>query len=278
MFKIGHFSKLANTSVRMLRHYDQLGLLIPETTDSDSAYRYYSAKQLTVVNKIKQLQELGFSLSIIKEMLTETSQEEIETYFEIRQKEVAEELASLKIQQNLVKTATTIIQTQPELSPYHVRQKTIPERQVISLRKKISDYYQEGDLWQQLFQEVEKQHVKISTPPLGLTIYHDDEFLEENMEIEVQSSVIGIYQDTPSVSFKTAPPIEVASVTFSGSYEQMPQIAQVIASWLENNQYQMTGPMLNIFHVSPSQTPNPKEWVTEACYQITKINVHGKED
>ena len=69
MFKIGEFSKLAHTSVRMLRHYDQLELLTPEKVDSESSYRYYSAKQLQKVNKVNRLKELGFSLAIIKEMI-----------------------------------------------------------------------------------------------------------------------------------------------------------------------------------------------------------------
>lgn len=31
MFKIGEFSKLSRISIRMLRHYDEIGLLVPNT-------------------------------------------------------------------------------------------------------------------------------------------------------------------------------------------------------------------------------------------------------
>ena len=33
MLKIGEFSKLSRISVRMLRHYDEIGLLTPGETD-----------------------------------------------------------------------------------------------------------------------------------------------------------------------------------------------------------------------------------------------------
>lgn len=33
MFKIGEFSKLSRISIRMLRHYDEIGLLVPEHID-----------------------------------------------------------------------------------------------------------------------------------------------------------------------------------------------------------------------------------------------------
>ena len=39
MLKIGEFSKLSRISIRMLRHYDEIGLLTPETIDSFTGYR-----------------------------------------------------------------------------------------------------------------------------------------------------------------------------------------------------------------------------------------------
>ena len=53
MFKIGEFSKLSRISIRMLRHYDEIGLLVPEETDPWTGYRRYAAAQLmTALNSI----------------------------------------------------------------------------------------------------------------------------------------------------------------------------------------------------------------------------------
>ena len=41
MLKIGEFSKLSRVSIRMLRHYDELGLLAPQSIDPFTGYRYY---------------------------------------------------------------------------------------------------------------------------------------------------------------------------------------------------------------------------------------------
>ena len=43
MFRIGEFSKIAQVSGRLLRYYDEIGLLSPEFTDPQTSYRYYSA-------------------------------------------------------------------------------------------------------------------------------------------------------------------------------------------------------------------------------------------
>lgn len=43
----------------MLRHYDEIGLLIPEHMDDFTGYRYYSECQLPVANKIQALKSMG---------------------------------------------------------------------------------------------------------------------------------------------------------------------------------------------------------------------------
>lgn len=55
MLKIGEFSKLCHVSVRMLRHFEEMGLLLPERVDPFTGYRYYTASQLTTVSTIVSL-------------------------------------------------------------------------------------------------------------------------------------------------------------------------------------------------------------------------------
>jgi DNA-binding transcriptional MerR regulator len=69
MFHIGEFSQVAHVSRRLLQFYDQQGLLTPAWTDPATGYRYYSAQQLTRLNRILALKELGFLLDEIAQML-----------------------------------------------------------------------------------------------------------------------------------------------------------------------------------------------------------------
>ena len=69
MLKIGDFSHLSHVSVRMLRHYDELGLLKPVQVDRFTGYRYYSIEQLPRLNRILALKDLGFSLDQITQLL-----------------------------------------------------------------------------------------------------------------------------------------------------------------------------------------------------------------
>lgn len=63
--KIGDFSRLGQVSVRMLRHYESLGLLAPEAVDEFTGHRRCGAGQLTRLNRIMALNALGIPLRSI---------------------------------------------------------------------------------------------------------------------------------------------------------------------------------------------------------------------
>ena len=65
MFRIGEFSKLTQVSVRMLRYYDETGLLKPAEIDSWTGYRMYSVEQIPILNKIIYLRDSGFNVAEI---------------------------------------------------------------------------------------------------------------------------------------------------------------------------------------------------------------------
>ncbi len=66
MYKIKAFSEKVGLSVRSLRHYDKIGLLVPEHINRHTGYRYYGDKNFSTVQKILFFKELGFSLAEIK--------------------------------------------------------------------------------------------------------------------------------------------------------------------------------------------------------------------
>ncbi|SRR6266496_3813806 len=71
MFSIGEFARHGRVSVRMLRHYDAIGLLRPACVDPASGYRFYQAGQLADLNRVIALKDLGFTLQQVQAILAE---------------------------------------------------------------------------------------------------------------------------------------------------------------------------------------------------------------
>src|SRR5579862_1139853 len=67
-WRIKEISDLTKTSVRMLRHYDKIGLLKPSYR-SENGYRCYTAEDLAKLQQIIALKYFGFKLSAIKSIL-----------------------------------------------------------------------------------------------------------------------------------------------------------------------------------------------------------------
>ncbi len=65
---IGDAAKAVGVSPKMIRHYEQIGLL-PEAERSDSGYRLYGERELSVLRFIRQSRRLGFSMEQIAQLI-----------------------------------------------------------------------------------------------------------------------------------------------------------------------------------------------------------------
>jgi DNA-binding transcriptional MerR regulator len=63
---IGELAQRLRITTRAARHYDELGLLVPDTIDARTGYRMYGEVQLVRGMQIEQLKTAGLSLEKIK--------------------------------------------------------------------------------------------------------------------------------------------------------------------------------------------------------------------
>jgi DNA-binding transcriptional MerR regulator len=66
---IGEFARRSRLSIKALRLYDELGVVVPARVDAASGYRYYDTSQLEVARLVAMLRQLEFSLAEIKEVI-----------------------------------------------------------------------------------------------------------------------------------------------------------------------------------------------------------------
>lgn len=250
----------------MLRHYDDLGLLKPAMIDEFTGYRFYKEEQLFVMGRITALKDMGFALADIAKIMDDyDNKEKLEQYLTKQQQELKKISDETEYKLMLLDTARKRLRKEQSMS-FDVTTKVIPERYAATVHMVVPHYEDEGILWGKL-QECKTPFVP-ADPCLAAAEFLDKEFKEENVEIVVWMTVKGEYEDTENVKFKTLPAVKVASCVIKGSYEQMGEATATVASWIAENGFEVTGPMFNIYHVSPAQTKNPDEYVTEVCFPI----------
>src|SRR5262249_34780174 len=69
MLRIGPFAQASSLSVKALRFYHDIGLLVPAVVDPTTGYRSYSPAQLIDATVIRRLRELDVRLDSIRDVL-----------------------------------------------------------------------------------------------------------------------------------------------------------------------------------------------------------------
>ncbi len=248
MFKIGEFSRLSRVSVRMLRHYDQLGLLTPSQTDAFTNYRYYSADQLPRLNRILALRDLGFSLEQIAGMLDQDlSSEQLLGMLKLKQAEIDQAMQIEQERMARLEARIRQLDKATETGAYDVILRDIEPELVAAYREVAAD----DDRIQQMFDEVENfvaryDGARADKPPFA--IYYDAEYREKDIDAEVAVPLKYTIPDRDEIRIRETPRLSnVACVVHSGNYSNLYQAYNALLDWIETNDYQMTGPIREVY-------------------------------
>lgn len=119
MLSIGEFARLTGVSVRMLRHYDHLGLLAPDRVDPYSGYRSYGAAQLERANRLIALKDLGFTLEQVGRMLDGgLSSEDLAELLRERREQLRAQIAGDRDRLRSVEARLRVIEKEIPVSEY----------------------------------------------------------------------------------------------------------------------------------------------------------------
>lgn len=271
MLKIGEFAKLTGISIYMLRNYDKIGLLKPESIDDFTDYRYYSEKQIPEAETIQALKRLGFGLAEIKEILRlGVNSEKVQPMLNSKLMEKERELDALKEQLEYIRHASNGLARNDAFAlSLHI--KHIPERKIVSLRGVLSAFQEEGVLWERLHMLCEKYGVQLADTPYSFARTNSVDFAHERIDTEVWLQVEKLMPDVDELKFRVLPETDVAAIAYRGEYQKIGEISRYIYRWANENNYQISGKSFQTYYVSPAAEGDPNNYVTEVCFPVKKV-------
>lgn len=277
MFTVGEFSRLARVSKRLLRYYDQIGLLKPVRIDPVSGYRYYSAEQMPLLNRILALKDLGLSLDQIQRLLNDNiSADEMQGMLLLKKAEIEQQLQSeLQRIRSIEARLQFIRRAEGDVTP-DVVIKSIPAQPVLSVRLEMESL--EAGL--SIFGQIKRALPDTSKSPYGLyfAIMHSDGIEDESMDIEIGRMVEAkTHAPVPlhsglELRFHELPAVEtMATFVVQGPTANLLVGYSVIGTWAEIKGYRFAGVPREVALKMPT-TPDWSDGMAEIQFPVERIS------
>ncbi|WP_433437632.1 MerR family transcriptional regulator [Nonomuraea sp. CA-141351] len=270
MFSIGDFARLGLVSVRMLRHYDAIGLLRPAHVDAATGYRSYQAAQLARLNRIVAIKDLGFTLEQVRTILDEkVSAEELHGMVRLRRAQLEAQINADLARLRGVEARLRTIEREGHLQTAEVVLKAVSPVRAGELSARAAGYGSEHigpvitPLFGELCRRVEAAAVRITGPGLAYYQAEEDGSVLIHACLPVAASPGDPY-DFQIVDLPAMP--TAATIIHHGSMDAALPTFQALAHWIEENGYQSLGLAREISLHCPE---NKDEWVTELQIEVT---------
>ncbi len=259
MLRIGEFSRLSMVPVSALRYYDEIGLLKPAEVDRFTGYRYYSALQLPRLNRVNALKDFGLNLADIIRLTGEPQQDAglrmaLQDRADAIRHSIADEMARLKRLETWLEHLDRK-EGEMEATTYDVVIKKVEPILAVCLRRVVPHYESEGELWSELCTYLAGQKtIHYAGPPL--TLFHDCEYREANVDIELAVPVAAPVNESGDIKVRTISGHEqIVAVIHKGPFNTVNNAYQFLLRWMEKNGYRMVGPDRVVYLNSPQEVP-----------------------
>ena len=245
MFTIGDFARHGRVSVRMLRHYDAVGLLQPAHVEL-TGYRWYEARQLSRLNRIVALKDLGFTLEQVGSILDDkVSVEELRGMLRLRRAELQSQVAAGIARLAQVEARLQVIEREGAMPADEVQIKQIPEVRVAVLTGTAASFEPEsiGPVIGPLYDELCGLLDRAGLTPAGPAIaYYEDLPGGDGVLVHAALPVNADPGGSHGFSIVDLPGIEqAATIVHHGSMDNVMPSIQAMARWIEANGYRSAG-------------------------------------
>jgi DNA-binding transcriptional MerR regulator len=261
---IGDFAKATQLSVKTLRHYHDVGLLVPTQIDAASKYRRYGVDQTQSAQVIRRLRDLDMPLADIGAVLNAPD-------YTTRSEFIASHLARLESQlietQNAVVTLRSLLEGSSDAPTIIHRSEPAVHAAIISARverPELSAWF-DGAM-REVWATVDAQHLR----PVGSAgaVVSDAFFADESGEIMVYVPVATTAAKVGRVESRVIPSAELAVIVHEGSHSSIDRTYGALAAHVANHAVVVDGPIREQYLVGRHDTDEEARWRTEIAWPI----------
>lgn len=273
MLTIGEFARLGQVSARMLRHYDEIGLLPPAHVDPVTGYRSYAVGQLARLHRLLALRDLGFTLEQVRELLDDDlPTQQLRGMLRIRQAQIEQSVAAEQDRLRRVEAHLRALEGSPAMSQDIVIKTTEPLRIAQSTATAPGFGDQLPPVLGPLYHRVLDHLGRAGATP-GLCVAHYDAPAEDGSVVVHAGFALDGQEVGPGdgVEIVDLPTVEVASLVHRGPLPDAVPVYEALLRWIDDSGYHLAGPSRELY--LEIHEDDPAATITEIQMAIEKATV-----
>jgi len=256
MLKIGEFSKIAKTTIKTLRYYDDIGLFKPSFVD-ENGYRYYEFDKLKDLLKIIELRSLDLPIENILEIFNGGDEKKILnnhiSFLENEKKKKASQINSLK---RLLKGEETKMK-------FEAKFKTIEENVVYYRHGVIPSMKDMFDFILEAGSICSKLNPTLECKDYCYVTYTAQEYKENDVELEYVEAVKAKGSENDIIKFRVDPKIEALCVEVKGPYTNLREGYTFAINEVKSKGLNITGPIREVYIHGCWDKEKEEDYLTE---------------
>lgn len=261
---IGDFSRATHISVKMLRHYHEIGLLEPVDVDPATGYRRYAPDQIAVAQVIRRFRDLDMPLDDIHAVLDAP---DLETRNQVIAAHLARLETTLSRTQDAVASLRDLVEHPTATAPISHRHLPATPTAAITETVEVADAlaWFQGALGE-LAATLAAQHLDPAGPAGG--VFANELFAEDRGETTVFIPCTQPVRAMGRVAPLVVPPADLAIIVHPGPHTGIDRAYGALGAYVTRHALAVNGPLREYYLVGPSDTGDDTLWRTEVGWPI----------
>ncbi len=264
---IGDFSRATHLTVKTLRHYHRIGLLVPAHVDAGTGHRRYGTGQIPTAQVIRRFRSLDMPLEEIQAVISTPDLAARNELIAGHLRRLEETLART---QEAAASLRDLLEPPMDAAPVAIERRRVPATTAAAVQEVID--VREATAWYQgalgeLHAVLAAQ--RISPTGAGGAIYANELFTHARGEAVVFVLCDDSVRATGRVSPRIVPEVELALTVHAGPHTgEIDRAYGALATYVADHALAVEGPIREYYVVGPHETPNEEQWRTEIGWPI----------
>jgi DNA-binding transcriptional MerR regulator len=261
---VGQFATMTHLSIKTLRHYHEVGLLVPARVDAETGYRYYALDQLPAAQLIRRLRDLKMPIADVRSVLVARDPDERNVLIGAQMERLEAELVETRAAVNSLRVLLDTARTRAAMTRRHA-----PAFTAIGIAETVDP----GDVapwWEGALAELRAfardQNLRTSGPAGG--VFDETLYQQERASAMVYVPVCEMPAGSGRIRGVRIPAADLVLTTHYGSAADIDLAYADLGSYLAEREFGVASQLREHYVCDRSDTPDETRWQTEIAWPI----------